>query len=112
MVLEVIGAGLLIAFGFLAIYFSSDSSIKDSRYLIYILLGIACIVAGGWVLLTKIGLALMLVKLSGLILALLGFFLVVKFPDVTEYQPADMSKTAIFMGIIMLIVGIYLLFFY
>ena len=79
MVLDVIGAAVLMSFGILAIYFAIDSDAKDSKFL--------------------------------LILLLLGLFLIVEFPDVTQYQIEGFSRAGVFFGIIFFIIGIWLLIF-
>lgn len=110
--LEIIVAAVLIAFGLLSIYFSVEGELKDSGMLIVLLLGVAAIVGGGWIILTKVTLAMILAKLAGLILAGAGLFLMFGFPDINpDYQREGMSKFGVFAGLILLIIGAYLLFF-
>ena len=111
MVLDVIAAAVLLAFGILAIYFSIDSDVRDSKFLMILLIGIAAVVAGGWILITKITIAVLLTKIAGIILLLLGLFLLVEFPDIMQYQVKGFSKTGVFFGIVFFIVGIWLLIF-
>ena len=112
MVLEIIAAAVLIAFGLFTIYMSAESSLNDKNIIVVLLLGIAALIAGGWIILTHITLAMILTKLAGLILLGAGFFLIFGFPDVMgEYQPEGMSRAGIFFGLILLIIGAYLLFF-
>lgn len=111
MLLEVIGGAVLVAFGLLAIYFSVEDGKNDSQLLLIVLVGIIAIVAGGWLILSSIPIFVLLAKLAGLILALAGLFLIISFPGVAEYQPFEMSKAGIFIGLIFLIVGVYLLIF-
>ncbi len=111
MVLDIIAAAVLMAFGILAIYFSIDSDIHDSRFLLILLLGLAAFIGGGWILVAKITVAVLLTKIAGVILLLLGLFLVVEFPDITQYQVQGFSKTGVFFGIVFFIVGIWLLIF-
>jgi hypothetical protein len=111
MVLDIIGGAALMAFGLLAIYFSVDSDVRDSKFLLILLIGIAAFVAGGWILVTKITLAVLLTKIAGLVLLVIGLFLLVEFPDITQYQVAGFSKAGVFFGIIFFIVGIWLLVF-
>ena len=112
MVLDIVVAAVLLAFGFLTIWFSFESDLNDKNLVLVLLLGIAAILAGGWIIITKITLALLLTKLAGLILAGLGLFLVIGFPDVNkDYQRVGMSKAGVFIGLVLLIIGAYLLFF-
>ena len=111
MVLDIIGAAILIAFGLLIIFFSAESKTGDEKFMLIFLLGIACVVIGAWIIITKITLAVLLKKLAGLILAGVGFFLVTGFPDITQYQNEKMGITGVFIGIVLIIVGLFLLFF-
>lgn len=112
MVLDIIAAAVLLAFGILTIWFSFESSLNDKNLVLVLLVGIAAIIAGGWIIITKLTLALILTKLAGLVLAGVGLFLVIGFPDVNlDYQRVGMSKAGVFIGLILLIIGAYLLFF-
>ena len=55
---------------------------------------------------------LLMMKTSGLILAVMGFFLAVQFPDVSDYQREGMTKAGAFIGLAMILLGIYLVIFY
>jgi hypothetical protein len=110
--LEIIGAAVMIAFGFLAIYFSAEEGINDSRMMMILIIGMILIVGGGWIILTRISIAMLLAKIAGVIFAFLGFFLIWGFPDVGDYQNDSMSKAGVFLGLIFFIIGIYLLFFF
>lgn len=111
MLLEIIGGAILIAFGLLAIYFSVENEKNDFQLLVILLVGIIAIVSGGWLILSTIPLITLLAKLAGLILVLAGLFLIISFPGVEEYQPFEMSKTGIFIGLVFLIIGAYLIIF-
>ena len=111
MVLDIIGAAVLMAFGILAVYFSIDSDIRDSKFLLILLIGIAALIAGGWILVTKLTIAVLLTKIAGIILLVLGLFLLVEFPDIMQYQVGGFSKTGVFFGIVFFIVGVWLLIF-
>jgi hypothetical protein len=112
MVLEIIGAAIMIAFGLLAIYFSAEQGFSDVKMACILFIGAILVVGGGWIILTRISLAMLLAKIAGIIFAFFGFFLIWGFPDVAEYQTDKMSKTGIFLGAIFFIVGIYLLLFF
>jgi hypothetical protein len=111
MVFDVLIGAILLAFGIVAVYFSIESGEKESQFLIILLLGLAALIGGGWILVTKITIPVLLTKVAGLILAALGIFLAFEFPDITEYQRAEMSKTGILVGLILVIIGVYLLIF-
>ena len=113
MVLEIVLAAVLIAFGVISILFSINDDVGDKKLVGIMLIGIAAIVGGGWIILTHVTLWILLAKLAGLILAGLGLFLIIGFPDVEpDYQLRGMSNAGVFIGVILLIVGAYLLFFY
>lgn len=113
MVLEIILAAVLVAFGVISILFSLNEDVGDKQLIAVLLIGIAAIVGGAWIILTHITLWILLAKLAGLILAGLGMFLIIGFPDVEpDYQLRGMSNFGVFIGVILLIVGAYLLFFF
>jgi hypothetical protein len=112
MVLEIIGAAIMIAFGFLAIYFSVEDKFNDSHMFAVLIIGLILIIGGGWVIATHISLAVLLAKIAGIIFAFFGFFLIWGFPDVRDYQPENMGKTGVFFGVILFIIGVYLLLFF
>src|SRR3989338_8286135 len=107
MVFEIIVAAVLLAFGILTIWFSfgNESDLNDKNLILVLLVAIAAIIAGGWIIITKLTLALVLTKLAGLVLAGIGLFLIIGFPDVNpDYQRVGMSKAGIFIGLILLII--------
>jgi hypothetical protein len=116
MVLEIIIAAILIAFGILVIYFgiSGEIALGDTRFMGVLALGVLSVMVGSWAILSKITILLILKKIGGLLLALFGLFLVTGFPDLEEYQGFShygFSKAGIFIGIVVFIVGAWLLFF-
>ncbi|KHO48078.1 MAG: hypothetical protein QT00_C0001G0090 [archaeon GW2011_AR5] len=113
MVLEIILAAVLIAFGIIAILFSINEDVNDKQLIVVLLVGVAAIIGGGWIILTHVTLWILLAKLAGLILAGIGLFLIIGFPDVEpDYQLRGMSNAGVFIGIVLLIIGAYLLLFY
>ncbi len=112
MVLEVLGAAVMIAFGFLALYFSAEEGIGDSRMLMILFIGAILIVGGGWIILTRISIAVLLAKIAGIIFCFMGFFLIWGFPDTSDYQNHSMSRAGVFLGLLLFIFGFYLLIFY
>ena len=112
MVLEIVLAAVLIAFGIVSIYFTIESDANDKKMVIVLLIGAAAIIGGAWIILIHVSLAVLLTKLAGLILAGIGVFLIFGFPDIMgEYQRESMSKAGVFFGLILMIIGAYLLFF-
>ncbi|MBI5398758.1 hypothetical protein HZB03_04810 [Candidatus Woesearchaeota archaeon] len=109
MVLEIIVAAILIAVGFLSIYLSIKTKEKDKDLVIVLLVGLIALFAGAWIIFTKLTLMLILKKLAGLCLTGAGFFLIFAFPDITQYQLEGFSLTGIFIGIVLFVVGLYLL---
>jgi hypothetical protein len=57
------------------------------------------------------GLGLILKKLAGLILLAFGFFMLVKFPSASDYQPEGFFWLAVVIGLFCTFFGIYLLLF-
>lgn len=112
MVLEIILAAVLIAFGILSIFLSINEDVSDKNLIIILLVGIAAIIGGGWIIFTRIPLFVLLAKLAGLILAGIGLFLIIGFPETPDYQRPGMSAGGVFIGLVLLIIGAYLLFFY
>jgi hypothetical protein len=109
--LDIIAGVILLAFGLLVLYFSAEFSKTDEAYFLALLIGIACVIAGGWILLSTIPLALILKRIAGLVLAGVGVFIITGFPDVTpDYQPREMSKAGLLIGLILFILGLYLMF--
>jgi hypothetical protein len=111
MVLDIIAAAVLISFGLLTMYFSLSKSEKDTDLIIALLVGIAAFLGGAWIILTRLTLAIILTKLAGLILGVIGLFLIFGFPDSTDYQPEGFTNTGIFVGIVLAVISIWLLFF-
>ncbi len=116
MVLDIIVAAILLAFGILVIYFgiSGEIALTDRRFMGALALGIVSVLVGSWLILSKITILLIITKLSGLLLLLFGIFLITGFPDMAEYQGYQnygMSKAGIFIGIVILVLGAWLLFF-
>jgi len=107
---DIIAGAVLLAFGLLVIYFSTESSSSDNVYFISLLVGIACVIAGGWIILTHVTLALLLKRVAGIVLAAVGVFLITGFPDVADYQPKGMSKAGVLLGLVLIIIGLYLMF--
>lgn len=78
-----------------------------------LLVGLALILGGGWLLFRDISLEAIRNKLIGLVLFAAGFFFVFHFPDITglRHQPERMSRFGIFLGLFLLILGLYMLLF-
>ncbi len=112
MVLDIIGAAVMIAFGLLAIYFSAEEGLSDAKMLIVLFIGTILIIAGGWIIVSRITLAELLAKIAGIVFVFIGFFLIWGFPDIEQYQPGGMGKAGVFLGAIFFVVGLYLLLFF
>jgi len=76
-----------------------------------ILIGLGVVAALLLIVGIFIGLLIILTKAIGLLAILGGIFLIVFFPDISEAQPHEMSLTAFFMGLILIIAGILLIVF-
>ena len=102
---------MLLAFGLRAIYFSLDGAKTEKNMFMVTVVGLLAAIAGGWILLTRLTLGLILVKFAGLVLLGIGLFLIFGFPDSKDYQKFGMSTTGIFIGLILAIIGGWILFF-
>lgn len=111
MVFEIIVAAVLIAFGLLSIYFSIEENVGDNKLMLILVIGILSVVAGLWLIVVKITLAVILKKIAGLVLTGFGLFMVISFPDITDYQLQTFSFSGVFIGLIVLVIGVYLLLF-
>ncbi len=111
MVVEIIIAAIMIAFGVLSIYKSIEDGKFDRQLGIVMLIGIAAIIGGIWIIVTRLTVIMILTKLAGLVLLGIGIFLVVGYPETNEYQAAGFTTGGVFIGIVFLILGAYLLFF-
>ncbi|MBI4014767.1 MAG: hypothetical protein HY365_02330 [Candidatus Aenigmarchaeota archaeon] len=109
MVLEFIVAAVLLAFGFMSVYFSIEQRLADRNLMLFLLGGILCMAIGGWIVLSKITVGFLLKKIAGILLTAVGAFLVIGFPDVTDYQKEGMTKLGIFIGLVLGFLGVWLL---
>ena len=109
--IEIIIAAVLITFGLLSIYFSIDQNISDPKLMLILVIGIIAVLAGSWILIETLTLGLILQKIGALIMIAFGLFLVIGFPDISDYQRGEVATAGIFIGLIVLILGIYFLLF-
>lgn len=52
---------------------------------------------------------MILTKILGAGCILFGFFMVVYFPDASDYQPSNMTFGGVIIGILAILLGIYLI---
>ena len=88
----------------------NDKKFNDLRVPKNIIFALILIGIGTYILFSSISSAVVMKKLIGLVLTLLGFFLVFKFPYVGDYN-RGFEVTGIFFGVVILIVGLILLIF-
>jgi len=104
---------LMIGFGLFLIYIiviKNHETFNDLRVPKNIIFALILIGVGGYLLFSSISSAILIKKLIGLVLTLLGLFLVFKFPFVGDYN-RGFEVTGIFFGVIILIVGLIILIF-
>src|SRR3990167_5553381 len=111
MVFEIIIAAILIAFGVMTIYFSIEEGMSDAKLMGIFILGLLAVGGGMFILVRTLTLIVILKKIAGLILGAAGLFFILGFPDVKDYQREGMGKAGIFIGIVLLVIGVWLLFF-
>ncbi|MBS3056608.1 MAG: hypothetical protein J4473_04195 [Candidatus Aenigmarchaeota archaeon] len=110
MLLEFIIAAVLIAMGVMILINTINRS-SDFQAFIASIFGGIFILAGIFVAAILGGFAFILfVKIIAFLFILFGLFLVIAFPDINRYQPNAFSSTGIFLGLILLTLGIFLLF--
>lgn len=83
----------------------------DEYLLVLTLIGLAFLVGGVWLLITAVGWQVIKIKLIGLALFSVATFLVFLFPDTTVYQPPGFTTTAVFLGLLLYAISLYLLIF-
>ncbi|MBI5347142.1 MAG: DUF308 domain-containing protein [Candidatus Aenigmarchaeota archaeon] len=109
--IDIIIAAVLIAFGIIVLARITEAKYGDQRALLVLIIGISCILAGAWLILSAIGAVMfVLTKILGLLLLAAGIFYIGFFPDVKRYQREGMSNVGIFIGFILAIIGFYLVF--
>ncbi len=104
---------LMIGLGFFIIYIlviKNSDKFDDLRVPKNIIFALILIGIGSYVIFSAIPSAVLMKKLIGLVLTLLGFFLVFKFPFTNEYN-RGFEATGIFFGVVILIVGLIMLIF-
>ena len=104
---------LLIGFGLFIIYIlviKNDKNFNDLNFQKNVIIGLILFGVGSYIIFSAIPSAVLTKKLIGLVLTLLGFFLVFKFPYTGEYN-RGFEVTGIFFGVVILIVGLIMLIF-
>jgi hypothetical protein len=51
----------------------------------------------------------MIKKIAGAVSLILGFLIIVNFPSIRDYQPEEIARTGVVIGIILVGIGLYLL---
>ena len=92
MVIESIVAAIFIAFGILLIMFSVEHGINDKQTMGVLILGILSSIAGGWIFFTFITLEFVIAKIVGVLMLLVGGFLIFGFPDASQHQRPEFSN--------------------
>lgn len=108
--IEVIIATILITFGFFSLYYLAKGDANETQALAVLLIGLLSIIVGGWIIFTNLQ-EVIWIKVRGIISIIVGLFLLIKFPDVSQYQKEGFSLIGIFIGLVLLILGIYWLIF-
>ncbi|MCK5322105.1 MAG: hypothetical protein KAJ47_02480 [Candidatus Aenigmarchaeota archaeon] len=76
-----------------------------------LLFAFVMIVIGGFLLFSEIAPEIIKRKLLGLVITATGYFLAFKYQFVSDYQRDDFAITGAIVGIIMFLIGLYLLLF-
>lgn len=116
-VVGIIGA-VLIAIGiFLFIFLGSIRAWGNTAMWVSILIALASILGGGSLIAATVSWEIIRIKIVGLVLVLFGVFMFGYFPGISQiypsrYQPMAMGRFGMFLGLVSLLVGIYLLVFF
>ncbi|MGC9310489.1 MAG: hypothetical protein ACP5E4_02060 [Candidatus Aenigmatarchaeota archaeon] len=76
-----------------------------------IIFAVGAIIVSGWLVVLHFGTGLILKKLIGLILLIFGYFMLIKFPAGTDWQPEGFFWLGITIGLFCTFLGIYWLLF-
>ncbi len=109
MIFEAAGS-VLVALGLLAIFLAFSSKKGDAHTIAVLVVSLFFIVAGGWLIIGSIGFYVLAKKAIGLLIVAVGAFTVFKFPS-SFYQEEYFKAIAVFIGLILLIFGLYLALF-
>lgn len=121
---EAIMGAILVAFGIFVLFSLGNPQLSLKHFVgpkgmyLSLLIGLAAFLGGGWLILKTIPIEVLKMKLVGLVLFGFGFFLLFHFPGITgfsvfmRHQPISMSRTGMLLGLILFIIGLYLLIFY
>jgi hypothetical protein len=83
----------------------------DEYLFVLTLIGLVSLVSGTWLLTMTVTWEILKIKIVGLLLFLIATFLVFLFPDSTWYQPPGFTTTAVFAGLLLYAISLYLLIF-
>ena len=109
-------ASILLAFGIWGIWsyimgkFKVKGKKKEFKEFSLILLFLFSAFLGTYIFIVTFW-QVLLRKILGLIMFILGYFLISKFPDITDYQLEKMTLFGIFIGLILFFSGLYWLLF-
>lgn len=104
-------SAILIGVGIFLLFLIEKLKGDDTRMYIALFTAIGMIIAGGWLLYTNVPHEILKKRFWGIIITLAGAYLVFEYPQSTDYQPQNFGYTGILIGLILLIAGIYMLFF-
>jgi len=105
-------ASLLLAFGIFVLWNLFEAKKSDKDAFILLLISLALIITGGWLLyIATPPFGFLTRKIIGIILTLIGGFLVFVFPGYSLYQLKSYTNAGILIGLFILIIGVYLLVF-
>ena len=116
--MEILGliAGILLAFGIWGIWsyvmgkFKVKGKRKELKELGLILLFLFSAFFGAYLFISAFWQVLWR-KIFGFVMFGLGYFLISKFPDISDYQTERMTLLGIFLGLILFFSGLYWLLF-
>ncbi len=102
----------LIVLGLWVIYFYvSTEEVDNSKAFMLMSFASFLMVAGVFLISTDISIQTISRKIYGFMIMLLGAYLGVGFPDMSDYHPKQFDMLPMFIGFILMAIGVYLLVF-
>lgn len=107
MIFDVIGI-FLIALGIFGLHQAIERGKEDKETIILIVISLIILLVGGAIIISKIGFEAIIRKFLGIFCILFGAFLFGIFPG-AGYTPPGFKYVGIFFGLLIFVIGIYLL---
>lgn len=104
-------SAVLIGLGLFLAFLIEKTKGDDKKMYIILLLSVALIASGGWLLYKTVPSDILKRRFWGILITLFGGYMVFGFPSTAEYQTEAFGYTGILIGLVALIGGICLVLF-